>query len=65
MLFIYVQEYAEKYAADQEAFFKDYAEADAKLSNLGAKFDPSEVGYLVICHLLFKKCALVQKLCLS
>nr|ATL77049.1 ascorbate peroxidase 3 [Phellodendron amurense] len=34
--------YAEKYAEDQEAFFKDYAEAHAKLSNLGAKFDPSE-----------------------
>ncbi|XP_027148468.1 probable L-ascorbate peroxidase 6, chloroplastic/mitochondrial isoform X2 [Coffea eugenioides] len=36
------KEYAEKYAADQEAFFKDYAEAHAKLSNLGAKFDPPE-----------------------
>ncbi|RZC06966.1 probable L-ascorbate peroxidase 6, chloroplastic/mitochondrial isoform X1 [Glycine soja] len=34
--------YAEKYAEDQEAFFKDYAEAHAKLSNLGAKFDPLE-----------------------
>lgn len=34
--------YAEKYAADPEAFFKDYAEAHAKLSNLGAKFDPAE-----------------------
>ncbi|XP_040997041.1 probable L-ascorbate peroxidase 6, chloroplastic/mitochondrial isoform X3 [Juglans microcarpa x Juglans regia] len=34
--------YAEKYAEDQEAFFKDYAEAHAKLSNLGAKFDPAE-----------------------
>ncbi|OAY23434.1 probable L-ascorbate peroxidase 6, chloroplastic/mitochondrial isoform X1 [Manihot esculenta] len=34
--------YAEKYAADQEAFFKDYAEAHAKLSNLGAKFDPPQ-----------------------
>jgi len=29
-----------KYAVDQDAFFKDYAEAHAKLSNLGAKFDP-------------------------
>lgn len=37
------QVYAEKYAEDQEAFFKDYAEAHAKLSNLGAKFDPPEV----------------------
>uniref|UniRef100_A0A2P2KPA2 L-ascorbate peroxidase n=1 Tax=Rhizophora mucronata TaxID=61149 RepID=A0A2P2KPA2_RHIMU len=34
--------YAEKYATDQEAFFKDYAEAHSKLSNLGAKFDPPE-----------------------
>ncbi|XP_047325575.1 probable L-ascorbate peroxidase 6, chloroplastic/mitochondrial [Impatiens glandulifera] len=34
--------YAEKYAEDQEAFFKDYAEAHAKLSNLGAKFNPPE-----------------------
>ncbi|XP_054788305.1 probable L-ascorbate peroxidase 6, chloroplastic/mitochondrial isoform X2 [Prosopis cineraria] len=34
--------YAEKYAEDQEAFFKDYADAHAKLSNLGAKFDPPE-----------------------
>ena len=39
------QLYAEKYAEDQEAFFKDYAEAHAKLSNLGAKFDPPEVCY--------------------
>jgi len=38
-----LQVYAEKYAEDQEAFFKDYAEAHAKLSNLGAKFDPPEV----------------------
>ncbi|XP_042033219.1 probable L-ascorbate peroxidase 6, chloroplastic/mitochondrial isoform X1 [Salvia splendens] len=36
------KEYSEKYAADQDAFFKDYAEAHAKLSNLGAKFDPAE-----------------------
>ncbi|XP_021759715.1 probable L-ascorbate peroxidase 6, chloroplastic isoform X2 [Chenopodium quinoa] len=34
--------YAEKYAADQDAFFKDYAESHAKLSNQGAKFDPPE-----------------------
>ncbi|XP_022773277.1 probable L-ascorbate peroxidase 6, chloroplastic/mitochondrial isoform X1 [Durio zibethinus] len=34
--------YAEKYAVDQETFFKDYAEAHAELSNLGAKFDPPE-----------------------
>ncbi|KAK4433708.1 L-ascorbate peroxidase T, chloroplastic [Sesamum alatum] len=36
------KEYAEKYAVDQDAFFRDYAEAHAKLSNLGAKFDPPE-----------------------
>ncbi|KAK6114899.1 hypothetical protein DH2020_007168 [Rehmannia glutinosa] len=36
------KEYAEKYAEDKDAFFKDYAEAHAKLSNLGAKFDPTE-----------------------
>lgn len=40
----HVQVYAEKYAEDQEAFFKDYAEAHAKLSDLGAKFDPPEVS---------------------
>ncbi|XLU30782.1 hypothetical protein S245_066848, partial [Arachis hypogaea] len=34
--------YAEKYAEDQVAFFDDYAEAHAKLSNLGEKFDPPE-----------------------
>ncbi|XP_006652305.1 probable L-ascorbate peroxidase 7, chloroplastic [Oryza brachyantha] len=34
--------YAEKYAEDQEVFFKDYAGAHAKLSNLGAKFNPPE-----------------------
>ncbi|WOG92444.1 hypothetical protein DCAR_0311713 [Daucus carota subsp. sativus] len=34
--------YAEKYAEDQKAFFEDYAEAHAKLSNGGAKFDPPE-----------------------
>uniref|UniRef100_A0A0D9W550 L-ascorbate peroxidase n=1 Tax=Leersia perrieri TaxID=77586 RepID=A0A0D9W550_9ORYZ len=34
--------YAEKYAEDQEAFFKDYAKSHAKLSNLGAKFSPPE-----------------------
>ena len=38
-----LQVYAEKYAEDQETFFKDYAEAHAKLSNLGSKFDPPEV----------------------
>nr|AFQ02687.1 chloroplast L-ascorbate peroxidase isoform 1 [Oncidium hybrid cultivar] len=34
--------YAEKYAQDQDSFFKDYAEAHSKLSNVGAKFDPPE-----------------------
>lgn len=41
--YIVLQVYAEKYLEDQESFFKDYAEAHAKLSNLGAKFDPPEV----------------------
>ncbi|EYU22979.1 hypothetical protein ABFS82_03G097600 [Erythranthe guttata] len=36
------KEYAEKYAVDVDAFFKDYAEAHAKLSSIGAKFDPPE-----------------------
>uniref|UniRef100_A0A0C9RZ01 L-ascorbate peroxidase n=1 Tax=Wollemia nobilis TaxID=56998 RepID=A0A0C9RZ01_9CONI len=36
------KEYAEKYAVDQDAFFEDYAEAHATLSNVGAKFDPPE-----------------------
>ncbi|MQL72747.1 hypothetical protein Taro_005143 [Colocasia esculenta] len=40
--------YAEKYAADQDAFFEDYAEAHAKLSNLGAKFDPPEASRMEI-----------------
>lgn len=44
-----VQEYSEKFAVDQDAFFKDYAEAHAKLSNLGAKFEPAEVSM----HVLF------------
>ncbi|ONM17332.1 L-ascorbate peroxidase S chloroplastic/mitochondrial, partial [Zea mays] len=34
--------YAEKYAEDQDAFFRDYAEAHAKLSELGAKFQPPQ-----------------------
>ncbi|KAJ7546892.1 hypothetical protein O6H91_08G059700 [Diphasiastrum complanatum] len=34
--------YAETYAASQEAFFKDYAEAHKKLSELGSKFEPPE-----------------------
>jgi hypothetical protein len=44
----YIQEYAEKYVVDQESFFKDYAEAHAKLSNLGAKFDPPEVTIAIL-----------------
>eukprot|EP00252_Welwitschia_mirabilis_P008477 TRINITY_DN2034_c0_g1_i5.p1 TRINITY_DN2034_c0_g1~~TRINITY_DN2034_c0_g1_i5.p1 ORF type:complete len:319 (-),score=64.12 TRINITY_DN2034_c0_g1_i5:279-1097(-) len=36
------KEYAETYAVDQDTFFRDYAEAHSKLSNLGAKFDPPE-----------------------
>ena len=46
-----LQVYAEKYVEDQEAFFKDYAEAHAKLSNLGAKFDPPEVLALDVHYL--------------
>ena len=42
------QVYAEKYAEDQEVFFKDYAEAHAKLSDLGAKFDPPEVSVTIL-----------------
>jgi catalase (peroxidase I) len=38
------QVYAEKYAEDQDAFFRDYAEAHAKLSELGAKFQPPQVS---------------------
>jgi hypothetical protein len=44
----HLQVFAEKYAEDQEAFFKDYAEAHAKLSDLGAKFDPPEVGITIL-----------------
>lgn len=54
--------YAEKYAEDQEAFFKDYAEAHAKLSNLGAKFDPPEVGYPLLVFVDFTKDAYVYQL---
>jgi L-ascorbate peroxidase len=32
----------DKYAADQNAFFADYAKAHKKLSELGCKFDPPE-----------------------
>lgn len=42
--FSYLEIYATKYAKDQDAFFEDYAEAHAKLSNLGAKFDPPKVN---------------------
>ena len=44
----HLQIYAEKYAQDQETFFKDYAEAHAKLSNLGAKFNPPEVNNCIM-----------------
>jgi hypothetical protein len=57
------QEYAEKYAEDQETFFKDYAEAHAKLSNLGAKFDPPEVCHpLMIVFVEFMEDANQKKL---
>merc|ERR1712014_407089 len=32
----------ELYASDEEAFFRDYAKAHKKLSELGAKFDPPQ-----------------------
>jgi L-ascorbate peroxidase len=32
--------FAEKYAADESAFFSDYALAHAKLSELGVKWAP-------------------------
>lgn len=51
-----LQGYAEKYAADQEAFFKDYAESHAKLSNAGAKFDPPEVCYNSSEEIIFRCC---------
>jgi L-ascorbate peroxidase len=41
--------YAEKYAEDQDTFFEDYAEAHAKLSNLGSKFDPPKVNGIKRC----------------
>jgi hypothetical protein len=44
---IHNQVYAEKYAADQDTFFKDYADSHAKLSNLGAKFNPPQVSVSV------------------
>eukprot|EP00899_Mesostigma_viride_P013965 jgi/Mesvir1/2256/Mv19303-RA.1 len=34
--------HAERYAASQDAFFKEYAAAHKKLSELGAKFEPAE-----------------------
>lgn len=34
------KKYYAKYAASNEAFFKDYAVAHAKLSELGSKFEP-------------------------
>ncbi|CAL8464379.1 g3914 [Coccomyxa elongata] len=37
--------YAEKYAADQDAFFADYAKAHAKLSELGVEWDPSPIPF--------------------
>lgn len=38
--------YAEKYAADEKAFFNDYAISHAKLSELGADFDPPQGFFL-------------------
>lgn len=36
--------YAEKYAADKDAFFADYAVSHAKLSELGVKWDGEPVS---------------------
>ncbi|KAL2610659.1 hypothetical protein R1flu_029232 [Riccia fluitans] len=40
------KKYTDKYAEDEAAFFKDYALAHAKLSELGAKWDP-EGGFSI------------------
>lgn len=56
-----MQVYAEKYAEDQEAFFKDYAEAHAKLSDLGAKFDPPEVRTTIFFFILISWQPIVPK----
>lgn len=40
------KKYAEKYAADEKAFFNDYAISHAKLSEQGSMFDPPEGFYL-------------------
>lgn len=40
------KQYAEKYAADEKAFFNDYAISHAKLSELGSEFDPPEGFFL-------------------
>jgi catalase (peroxidase I) len=56
-----MQVYAEKYAEDQEAFFKDYAEAHAKLSDLGAKFDPPEVRTAIFFFILISWQPIVPK----
>ncbi len=40
------KEFAEKYAEDEAAFFKDYAESHAKLSELGSEFSPPEGIYI-------------------
>jgi hypothetical protein len=37
------QKFTDLYAEDEQAFFRDYAEAHKRLSELGAKFDPPEV----------------------
>jgi hypothetical protein len=57
----HIQVYAEKYAEDQEAFFKDYGEAHAKLSDLGAKFDPPEVSVTIYFGLLQQVTILVNE----
>ena len=35
--------YAEKYAQDQDTFFKDYVKSHLKLSELGVKWSPEPI----------------------
>lgn len=42
-LFVLCRPYAEKYAADQDAFFEDYVKSHLKLSELGVKWSPEPI----------------------
>jgi len=50
------QQYAELYAEDEKAFFKDYAIAHKRLSELGSKFDPRRwaCAHSTVCCLLLE-----------